>query len=146
MTYVPHNTFLSQISLPAGAPITSDPFEFSGYAINFVSGSCPVPFGSATGLQYCQDICVNSCPELNPDAVAGVKQMIAQDSTLIGYVDSAVSVFNTTRLASTALVNVTGSHSFAIPVNTVTSDVNTVLQNIQTQLPLMTPFPLKASV
>ena len=146
MTYVPANTFVNSVVLPSGAPITSDPYEFSGQSLQFVSAQCPVPFGSGTGASNCPALCINTCPELNPSTTLMKQQQLAADQLLLPYVAAAINASQTALGLQSDLVNVSGSVSFGIPSGTTSGVLSQVTKLMQQQLPLIAPFTTTLTV
>ena len=147
MSYVPKNTFVYALSLPPGAPITSDPFEFSGSSVHSnLNRSCPQPFSSNVGSGFCSAVCINSCPELNPDATSLEIQELRQNQTILSFVGPAIQATNAALGLQTAVKSVKGTTSFPIPPGTSSSVVSMVISNIVSQLPLTTAYPLTISV
>ena len=146
MVSVPTNTFLANLVLPAGSPITSDPYQFSGAAFNFQAGSCPQPFGNLTDITYCSAWCVNSCPDLNPSLTVGTQTSIEQLQTTSSYVSTALSAANAALASQTAPVNVTGAVSFPLTGSESTALVNSIIAAIPATLSGAVTYPVSFSV
>lgn len=136
MVSVPQNTFLASL-LPAGTPIPSDPYQYTGAGISYQAGNCPAPFGSDTDTAFCQVWCVNSCPELNPSPTNQTNITVAnQLQTTLNLVNEAITAANQTLSSQTASIVVTGTVAFPVPSGADGTIAQAVMQMVQTQLPL----------
>jgi hypothetical protein len=146
MTYVPTNTFIARLQLPVDAPaaILQDDHQFSGSSLNVASSPlCPEPFGGlGSGSAFCPVWCVNSCPHLNPNPAP----QVADNTTVLGFVNTALAQASTSLAAQQVIVNVTGPVSFPIPATASTIAIVTAAQNIQRLLPTNFIYPLTATV
>jgi hypothetical protein len=137
MTYVSKNTFVKQLLLPSGAPITSDPRQFSGQLIKAnLANACPQPFTSNTGLAYCPALCINTCPELNPNVQQMIQQQVTTYILLKSYVYLALANAQNSLNQQTKSITVTGPVTFSIPAGTNASVVTSVISSITTQFPV----------
>jgi hypothetical protein len=135
MTYVPRNTFLSQLKLPAGTPISLDPRQFSGSVPNFITGTCPKLYSDETGLEFCPALCVNSCPELNPVLKKAQAEQLSQAQNQLSAADTALNVTADAVEALNEHVEVTGLFTFSIPDSATLADIEEVRSRISTELP-----------
>ena len=148
MTYTEMNTFINLLTVPSdNSDFMSDPYQHIGWALNaMASGSCPELYSPNTGSQYCTSLCMNTCPELNPSYVAGLRQMISQNQTLINLITSALGKANSVQNAKSSLIYVTGTVAFPIPSNATQMAVQNVTGRIMTDLSRHYPSSLNATV
>ena len=145
MVSVPNNVFVSDVVVPVGSPILSDPRQFSGPAVNVrAQNNCPQPFGNATGPAYCQAWCINSCPNLNPSSVSRTQNTLAEIDAVLPHLASAESTGRASFANQTLSVTINGLVVFpALGVSTAV--VTAVIRDIQTQLPSSFPYPITFS-
>ena len=147
MVTVPVNTFVGAIDQPAGAPITADPFQITGAALNVnTSASCPDLFSSSTGAAYCSLACLNTCPGYYPNATLGLFLQLHQNQTLLSAVRAAATVFDKAAATQSAMVTIKGPIAFSVPAGLNPSAVATVARDIEQLLPSNAPFPLTTNV
>ena len=91
MVDIANNVFVNNMSLTNGA--TFNPFEFTGSMYNTNPSMCPDLYSDAVGLQYCQALCINTCPLLDPN---------------LGSVNSTQRRLNDTNLILDSLNNAIG--------------------------------------
>jgi hypothetical protein len=146
MTYVPRNTFLSQLKLPAGTPITSDTRQFSGFPLSFVTGTCPKLFSDETGLEFCPALCINTCPELNPVLLKAKAEQLAQAQNSLEAVETANDISEEAAGKLNEEVEVTGVLTFAIPDKATLDNIAAVHDRIETEFSSLLGFSLVVSV
>jgi hypothetical protein len=146
MVTVPSNVVLGNLIIPAGNPITADPAQFTGETINFQAGTCPQPFGSLAGIEYCTAWCLNSCPELIPDQSKRTTTGISQLQTVAGFVQLAIDSANATLSAQLLPVQVSGIAIFPIPPSTSLAVIQASIAVIKSSLAASSPFPVSFDV
>lgn len=147
MVSVPANTFVSQLELPVSAiPITQDGSQFAGETIHVGSNVCPSLFTSGSGPQYCAALCVNSCPQLNPNMTAAALQEINQDQNMISNFQLGLNASASSGSESTKLVNVTGEVSFPIDIGTTSDVIASTITNIVSLIPQSASYLLNVKV
>ena len=136
MVMAPRNTFFSSASWPAGTPVPSDPYQFSGEALRIADSACPEPFGSHSGSTFCPATCVNTCPDLNPSPVAAAVEKLAATTTLVNYLAPAITNADAAVAQAMAPVTINGAVSFPMPEGMTLAAAKAVMTLIQTNLPL----------
>jgi hypothetical protein len=145
MTEVRHNTFVKQLLKPS-IDLTLDSSQYIGEAVKFDPAQCPHPYASDTGSQYCAQICSNTCPELNPDAVAGMREQLTQYLSDLGFAEEAQSEALADLASATTLITISGSASFAIPAGASTSVIGTVRGMVESQLAANVAYDMDVTV
>ena len=139
MVTVAKGSFVSQLGLPEIDP-TIDGYQFTGEQVQFLKSSCSRPFGLGYGSAYCPMTCVNTCPELNPDAKANAVEQIATLGALKPFVQNATTAALASLSLNTALITIKGGESFDVPFTANADVVETVLGLIETDLPNNLPY------
>jgi hypothetical protein len=145
MVSVPSNVFLANLNVPAGSPITSDPYQFTGAPLNFQAGNCAQPFSNLTDSSFCQAWCINTCPHLNPNTKAGTITSINQLQTTTSFLNSAINTSQVALASQIVPVNVTGTFTFSV-IDASSSVIDATIVAIQTQLASSLPYPAKFTV
>jgi hypothetical protein len=133
MVTVPANTYFGRVIYPDGTPLALDPHQYEGYSIQ-TDRNCQELFGTRTGPQFCDAYCMNSCPMLNPDAVAGTEEAIAQSQTILNYVQPAITAASKAVSQSNTLVKVTGYVIFNVTGDISLNVASLIILDIQTKL------------
>ena len=127
--------------------VLSDNRQVSGLAIRTDLANCPQPYSPlVTGSEFCRAVCVNSCPELNPDPKDGAGTTIDQNTVELGYLTNALSnAYNdTAELLDFAVIG--GLVDFLAPFNTPTDVINYVWGRLENQLPEHVDFEVSLTV
>jgi hypothetical protein len=121
MVQVPKHSFVRQVAVPANNPIFSDPYQAPGFPLVFDPEACQIPFSTKKGSQYCEQIHVNTCPELHPSKLAGLRLMKLQNATMRGFIAEALKETTDEVATFQTPVRVDGSVSFGIPADVSSS-------------------------
>ena len=146
MVNIPSNVFVSSLIFPAGPSIISDQYQFSGANVSLQAGACPQPFGSMTGIEFCQAWCVNTCPELNPNPRVATETSIADLKLTSGYTADALAAANAALANQSIPVVITGGVSFAVSSDVPQNVIASVISLIQATLPTTSSFPISFTV
>jgi hypothetical protein len=145
MLLVPSNTFVADLAVPSDNALLNDPYQVTGNMIRFLERECQRPYTTKTGPEYCQHLCLNTCPEMHPDRLGGLQLMKQQNETLLDLVNIAhEEVLADAQSLRSSLV-VTGPVSFKIPSKTMPSAVEQVRKNIL-NLPATYAYPMNVTV
>lgn len=145
MLTIPENTFFGNVSWPSGKQMALDPYQYTGASIH-TDGSCQELFGTRFGPQYCAPYCMNTCPMLNPDPVAGAQESIAQSQTLLTYVQPAIAAANVAVTTMNARVTISGLVDFVLPQAASAAVVAAVMNDIQVKVAASLPTPMTLRV
>ena len=146
MISVPRNTYISQLKVPVGSNLISDPRQFTGETFSYVPGTCPKGYSVEAGVEYCLALCVNSCPQLHPDALKGSSEQLAQAQNSLEAASDAVDLTAEGADVLNTPITVTGVRTFAIPDGALPSDIAAVGARIGLELAGSVNFNLSISV
>ncbi len=145
MVSVPANTYVASTIPASNNAMYADPYQFTGASFNFQAGTCPQPYGNATDITFCSALCINSCPNLNPDPRAASQTIINQLQAQVSFIGPALDAASAALALQTAPVTVTGAVSFptgSAPVSVIQATASLM----QSSLPANFPYPLTLSV
>ena len=126
MVDVESDVFVVSASYASGATLPPFGSQFTGSALNFASSNCPDLFLNAFGTQYCPALCINTCPQLNPNlgSVSATQQQINATNIIINSLNNAISAAGSALLDQTTPVHITGLVTFIPPVGTTQSSLD----------------------
>jgi len=140
MVRTPANTYVN----PSGNFIPTDPYQYTGYPLQYDTSTCPQPFTSNQDPSNCYKICFNTCPELNPSATGAAKQMLAQNKTLVNYLAAAIPLAQQAFPTSISNAIISGTVSFPIPATATPTAIQNVVNKTRH---LLTPnFPYNMNI
>jgi hypothetical protein len=134
LVQVSGDVFVKQV-LDSPEGTLADNRQVSGLPIRTDVQNCPQPYNPLVkGSEFCSAICVNTCPELNPDEKAGAGTTIDQNNVELEFLTDALSnAYNSTAdLLDTVVV--AGIVDFIAPFNTIGEVVDFVWTRVETEL------------
>ena len=144
MVSIKTNQFVSSVSFPT-PEASNDPLQFGGSQLNLDASQCKKPYSNAVGERYCLDLCVNTCPELNPDQALETAEQIIAIKADTRNLEDASQLSLDMLAAQTSPISVSGAVSFAfaagLPVVAIQNATVAIQQFIQSS-----PFDTKANV
>ena len=146
MVSVPSNTYLHGLDLPSGYPVTSDPYQFSGAALNVQASSCRDLFSNNTGVTYCNLVCLNTCPEQHPNVTKGLILQLQQNQTLLTAIAPAVADLNASFNALTSPVAMQSIWNVQAPALLSATALQTVANRSNEMFNVSLPFRSRFNV
>jgi len=146
MVNTPAHTYIhAPLGLPTDNPFITDSYQYSGFPLNYVPSTCPLPFSANTDVSNCLKICFNTCPEQNPDRLAGWQQMKAQNQSLVNFLGTAINQAVAAQSSLDTPVVITGSVSFPIPNTATAAAIQNVFNKTNNQFSRNFAFPLNST-
>ena len=136
MVDVENDVFVVAASYASGAALPPYGSQFTGSVLNYASSNCPDLFLNAFGAQYCPALCLNTCPQLNPNlgSVAATQQQINATNIVINSLNKAISAAGSALSDQTAPVHISGLATFIPPAGTTQSSLDSASTFIATTL------------
>ena len=134
MVDTPKNAYVAQASYTSGASLPNDVSQFVGGPLSVVPSNCQDLFSSATGLQYCAALCINTCPELDP-TLGSVNATMRQINATNLYLASLANAINSAQSdlsVQTQLEYVSGATTFVAPAGTTAASIAAAVNYIKT--------------
>ena len=141
---VPDHTYIAGASTTNMAEL--DRYEFSGYPWSFDPSSCPEPYGTGKGPQFCLLWCVNSCPQLQPNGTIANQTVLDNSKSLLNYTQTAIDAANYKFGNESIPIAASGAVFFPAPGGTDATVIATVAQQAQSALGPLWTLPTTISV
>jgi hypothetical protein len=127
MVHVPKGTTVREAVVPEDNELFSDPFQAPWYPLNHDPEQCQALFSSKKGPEYCHQVQFNTCPHLHPSKVTGLKLMKEQNTTIQGFIGTALDEVVAEAGTFQTPVRIDGTVSYPVPVGASSARVTLVL-------------------